>query len=109
MHPMHIILQVTQQGTRPPPLPDCPPPLAQLMQRCWEEEPADRSVGLANAWLLVWTPSRTAGLGIMHFSFASLPTLQAVVCRPAARTERAAAGFQAGEGRSFSWELYQLF
>ena len=44
---MHIILQVTQQGTRPPPLPDCPPPLAQLMQRCWEEEPADRQVGSA--------------------------------------------------------------
>ncbi|EFN57850.1 hypothetical protein CHLNCDRAFT_143307 [Chlorella variabilis] len=43
MHP----IWVTQQGTRPPPLPDCPPPLAQLMQRCWEEEPADRQVGSA--------------------------------------------------------------
>ncbi|PSC76682.1 kinase [Micractinium conductrix] len=42
MHPMQVILQVTQHGLRPPPLPTCPPALAALIARCWAEAPADR-------------------------------------------------------------------
>lgn len=42
MHPMQIILQVTHHGARPPPLPHCPPALARLMERCWQEDPAER-------------------------------------------------------------------
>lgn len=49
MHPMQIIVQVTQGGARPPPLPDCPPPLAALMAACWAEEPADRWAGQQRA------------------------------------------------------------
>ncbi|KAL4434239.1 hypothetical protein ABPG75_000680 [Micractinium tetrahymenae] len=41
-HPMQIIMQVTQQGARPPALPHCPPALAALMQRCWRDDPAER-------------------------------------------------------------------
>lgn len=41
-HPMQIIMQVSQHGTRPPPLPHCPPGMAALMERCWAQEPADR-------------------------------------------------------------------
>ncbi|PRW58809.1 kinase [Chlorella sorokiniana] len=41
-HPMQIILAVTQQGARPPPLLDCPPPLAALMAACWQEDPQRR-------------------------------------------------------------------
>lgn len=41
-HPMQIVLQVTQHGTRPPALPHCPPALAALMARCWNEASADR-------------------------------------------------------------------
>ena len=47
MHPMQIILQVTHHGARPPPLPHCPPALARLMERCWQEDPAERWVQFA--------------------------------------------------------------
>ncbi|KAL4452143.1 hypothetical protein ABPG75_007805 [Micractinium tetrahymenae] len=36
-----IITLVTQQGYRPA-MPDCPAPLADLMQRCWAGDPRDR-------------------------------------------------------------------
>ena len=42
MHPMQVIVQVTHHGARPPPLLHCPPALARLMERCWQEEPAER-------------------------------------------------------------------
>ncbi|EFN50576.1 hypothetical protein CHLNCDRAFT_135467, partial [Chlorella variabilis] len=37
-----IIVQVTQKGYRPPIPADFPPPLADLVQRCWAEDPHAR-------------------------------------------------------------------
>ena len=39
---VQIILQVAQQGYRPPGPPTCPPALRDLMERCWSQDPAAR-------------------------------------------------------------------
>lgn len=39
---MQVIVQVSQQQARPDIPEDCPPDLAELMQRCWHKDPAQR-------------------------------------------------------------------
>lgn len=39
---MQLILQVSQQGLRPKVPEGCSPALAELMQRCWHKDPAQR-------------------------------------------------------------------
>ncbi|EFN50522.1 hypothetical protein CHLNCDRAFT_29026, partial [Chlorella variabilis] len=69
MHHMQIIVQVTQKGYRPPIPADFPPPLADLVRRCWAEDPRARCVHLTdllffqvplNFALGVWSVARAA-------------------------------------------------
>jgi len=39
---LQVFALVTQKRWRPHVPPNCPPPLTELMQRCWAESPQDR-------------------------------------------------------------------
>jgi Protein tyrosine and serine/threonine kinase len=42
MQPVQVVALVLNRRERPRVPADCPPPLAQLMQACWQHDPANR-------------------------------------------------------------------
>lgn len=51
MSSLAVVFHATQHGRRPDIPAQCPPALADLMQRCWDADPLQRWVGFANNML----------------------------------------------------------